>query len=73
VFIMLDAKWTPETGRERDDFCDIRIWSGDCEHTTNLYSGDKYLCDVCGTIPELEHEVRPAALPYVSGDYDCLS
>ena len=44
---MLDTKWTDKSGRERDDFCDIRVWSGDCEHTTSLYSGDKYLCDVC--------------------------
>jgi hypothetical protein len=73
VFIMLDTNLTFETGRERDVFCDIRIWSGDCEHTTNLYSGDKYLCDVCESIPVLEHEVRPAALSYVSGDYDNLS
>ena len=70
---MLDAKWTDKSGRERDDFCDIRVWSGDCEHTTSLYSGDKYLCDVCGSIPGLEHEVIPAALPYVSGDYNRLS
>ena len=71
--LMLDTKWTNEAGRERDDFCDIKIWSGDCEHTASLNSGDKYLCDVCETIPGLEHEVRPAALPYVSGDYDTLS
>jgi hypothetical protein len=70
---MAESKVTTATGRERDDFCDIRVWSGDCEHTTSLYSGDKYLCDVCKTIPELEHEVRPAAFPYVSGDYDRLS
>jgi len=70
---MLDKKTIIEAGRERDDFCDIRVWSGDCEHTTSLYSGDKYLCDVCETVPGLEHEVRHAALPYVSGDYDRLS
>jgi hypothetical protein len=70
---MLDTLRTFEAGRERDDFCDIRVWSGDCEHTTSLYSGDKYLCDVCETIPELEHEVHPAAMSYVSGDYDNLS
>jgi hypothetical protein len=70
---MLDTKWMFEAGRERDDFCDVRVWSGDCEHTTSLYSGDKYLCDICETIPGLEHEVIPAALPYVSGDYNRLS
>jgi hypothetical protein len=70
---MLDTKLASEVTRERDDFCDIRVWSTECEHTTNLFSGDKYLCDVCGTIPGLEHEVIPAALPYVSGDYARLS
>ena len=70
---MLDTKVTCETGTERDDSCDIRVWSGDCEHTTSLYSGDKYLCDICQTIPGLEHQVIPAALPYVSGDYHSLS
>ena len=70
---MLDARLTSEGVRERDDFCDVRVWSGDCEHTTSLYGGDKYLCDVCETIPGLEHEVKPAALSYVSGDYTRLS
>ena len=70
---MLDTKLTSEVNRERDDLCDIRVWSGDCEHTTTLYSGDKYLCDVCETIPELDHEVRHAAMPYISGDYDRLN
>jgi hypothetical protein len=70
---MLDRKITSDVKRERDDLCDVRVWSGDCEHTTSLYSGDKYLCDICGTISELEHEVRPAPLSYVSGDYHNLS
>jgi hypothetical protein len=73
VFIMLDTFLTLDGGRERDDSCDTRVWSGECEHTTSLSSGDKYLCDVCETIPGLDHEVRPAAMPYVSGDYDRLS
>jgi len=70
---MLDTGLSTGYRRERDDFCDIRIWSGDCEHSESLNSGDKYLCDVCDTIKDLNHEVRHAALPYVSGDYDCLS
>lgn len=70
---MLDTKWASETGGEREDSCDVRIWSGDCEHTRYRDSSDKYLCDVCETIPELEHEVHRAALPYVSGDYERLS
>ena len=70
---MLDAKVTSATGIKRDDSCDVRIWSKDCEHTTFKDSGDKYLCDICETIPVLDHEVRRAALPYVSGNYDNLS
>jgi hypothetical protein len=70
---MPDTKQTSEVTRERDDLCDIRVWSGDCEHTTSLYGGDRYLCDVCESIKGLEHEVRPAALPYVSGDYQSMS
>ncbi|MDA8430826.1 MAG: hypothetical protein M0T70_16350 [Geobacteraceae bacterium] len=70
---MLDTTLKPGVTRDRDDFCDVRIWSGDCKHSTYQYSGDEYLCDVCGSVPGLDHEVRPAALPYVSGDYDSLS
>lgn len=60
-------------GNERDDFCDIRVWSGDCEHTSSPSVGEKYLCEMCGTVPKLDHEVRPSTLCYVSGDYDKLS
>lgn len=70
---MLDAKVTSRAGTKRDGGCDIRVWSKDCEHTVFQGSGDKYLCDVCETIPKLDHEVRRAAMPYVSGDYDNLS
>ncbi|MBW4056839.1 MAG: hypothetical protein HIU83_15865 [Proteobacteria bacterium] len=66
---MLDTK----VNRESNESCDVRVWSGDCEHTTSLDSGDKYLCEICKAIPKLDHEVRPAAMPYVSGDYDNLS
>ncbi|HXE97124.1 MAG TPA: hypothetical protein VN642_11995 [Dongiaceae bacterium] len=68
---MLDTNFS-ETAGERDDFCDVRIWSGDCKHSTYQYIGDKYLCDVCETIPGLDHETRPSIMPYVSGDYDNL-
>lgn len=64
---------THRVGGERDDLCDIRVWSGECEHTSNVNSGDKYLCEICGTVPKLDHEVKPSALCYVSGDYDKLS
>lgn len=70
---MLAEKGISKAGRERDGSCDVRIWSKDCEHATYLNDGEKYLCDVCETIPGLNHEVRRAAMPYVSGDYDNLS
>lgn len=69
---MLGTTVTSDVRRERDDFCDIRIWSGDCEHATSEDMGDKYRCDICESIPELDHEVKRATLPYVSGDYDKL-
>lgn len=70
---MLADKTASEFGPVRDDSCDVKIWSGACEHTTFKDSGDRYLCDICETIPALNHEVRRAAMPYVSGDYDNLS
>ena len=70
---MLAVKEISAAGRGNDGGCDVRIWSKECEHTAFKESGDKYLCDVCATIPVLDHEVRRAAMPYVSGDYDNLS
>lgn len=70
---MLESKGTFEVSRENSGNCDSRIWSGDCKHTAYQYIGDKYLCDVCGTIPGLDHEVHRAAMPYVSGEYKVLS
>ena len=70
---MLDIKLTAEVKRERDNRCDVRVWSEECKHPASLDSGDKYLCDFCKTIPGLDHEVCPAPLSYVSGDYDKLS
>jgi hypothetical protein len=57
---------------ERDS-CHVRVWSGECEHTTYESLGDKYRCNFCEAVFELNHEVRPAAMPYVSGDYSTLS
>ena len=69
---MLKAKTISEAGK-RDGSCDVRIWSKECEHENFKDISDKYLCNVCETIPVLNHEVRRAAMPYVSGDYDNLS
>lgn len=57
-----------ESSEER---CDIRTWSGTCQNDSTDRS-DKYLCTSCGTIPNLDHEVRHEAFPHVSGDEDNL-
>ena len=54
------------------DRCDIRIWSGTCEHETYSNSGERYLCVTCGTIPDLDHEVRHEIFPHIKGDSDFL-
>ena len=55
-----------------EDRCDIRIWSAECKHSDYATKGDKYLCDSCGKIPNLNHEMRHETFPYVSGDADFL-
>ena len=50
--------------------CDIKTWSGECEHTPG---SSKYLCATCGTIVDLNHEMRHDTFPYMSGDTDNLS
>ncbi len=59
-----------ESPQER---CDVKVWSGECRHEYSLTSGEKYLCTLCGTIRNLDHEVRHETFPYVSGDTDNLS
>ena len=54
------------------DRCDIKIWSGDCRHTSYQSDGEKYLCTSCGTLSHLDHEVVHQFFPYVCGDYDSL-
>lgn len=53
--------------------CDTKVWSGACERSDYANSGDKYLCVACGTLNNLDHEVRHEVFPLVSGDYDNLS
>lgn len=53
--------------------CDTKVWSGACEKNDYVDSSDKYLCVACGTIKNLDHEVRHEVFPLVSGDYDNLS
>jgi hypothetical protein len=50
--------------------CDIRVWSGACEHGADDDSPETYLCQFCATIPGLDHEVRHELFPHVSGDYE---
>lgn len=57
----------------RTERCDIKVWSGTCEHRSESDSGEKYLCEVCGTIAKLDHEVRREGFVHVSGDPDMLS
>jgi len=56
--------------RER---CDIKVWSGACEHKTYSTLGDKYLCDSCGTIATMDHEVSHAGFVHIRGDDDSVS
>ncbi len=52
-----------------EEHCDTKIWSGECRHE----GANEYLCTACGTIVNLDHEVRHEVFPYVSGDKDILS
>lgn len=52
--------------------CDSRTWSGDCLRTDYTDSGTRYLCDVCGKIAVLDHEVHHEVFPHVSGDAEKL-
>ena len=52
----------------REDRCDIRVWSGECNHDSLSSSGEKYMCDICREIPNLNHEVRHEGFPHIMGD-----
>ncbi len=70
---MLENRESVVAGKIIDETCDIRIWSGSCEHPQSDSNGDKYLCDYCVKIGGIDHVVERAAMPYVSGDYSKLS
>lgn len=53
--------------------CDVKVWSGVCEHSSYSSLGDKYLCDSCGTISKLDHEVNRDGFVHVSGDEHTMS
>lgn len=52
--------------------CDIRVWCKECQRNEYTTSGDKYLCNSCGKILELNHEVHHEVFPHVVGDKDKL-
>lgn len=53
----------------KGDGCDIKVWSGTCDRGPDNDTREKYLCPLCETLPELDHEVRHEMYPHVSGDY----
>jgi len=55
------------------DGCDTKVWSRSCPHPTATVAGEKYLCDVCGIIVGMDHEIRHEGFPHLSGDYTKLS
>jgi hypothetical protein len=64
------AKRDEFTREETDGRCDIKVWSGSCDHGPETKEPGKYLCSLCETLPGLDHEVRHEIFPHVSGDYD---
>ncbi len=60
---------TEEKGMESpQERCDIKVWSGQCGDSGE----NKYLCNVCGSIHDLNHEMHHEGFPHVSGDSDNL-
>ena len=59
-------------GKKPLERCDTKVWSGDCRHDDYTTSGDKYLCVTCGTIRNLDHEVKHESFPHIVGDEDNL-
>jgi hypothetical protein len=70
--VMLGTSKTT-TGSPSTERCDIKTWSGGCGHDSYTAIGEKFRCDLCGTIADLNHEVKHDTFPYTSGDYDNLS
>ncbi|SNB47356.1 hypothetical protein [Geobacter sp. DSM 9736] len=53
--------------------CDTRIWCEECKRSDYTDSGDKYLCNGCGKIINLDHEVHHEIFPHISGDTENMS
>lgn len=52
--------------------CDVRVWSGACEHDVSADMSGKYLCDACGKISRLDHEVSHEGFFHMKGDDSLL-
>jgi hypothetical protein len=48
--------------------CDVKVWSPSCVHTTYTQQGDKYLCDSCGKIKDLNHEIGHDMFPHLKAE-----
>jgi len=53
--------------------CDVKVWSGACEHASYGDLSEKYLCDACGTIASVDHEVSREGFVHIKGDDDSVS
>lgn len=63
----------PGNTRPPHEGCDVRVWSGACMKSAYTNPSDKYLCDTCGEIPHLQHEIHHEHFPHLSGETDNLS
>lgn len=63
-----------KTGVETDRHdCDIRVWCPSCRRSSYTKLEEKYLCETCGKIMELKHEMHHEHFPHLSGDEDEMS
>lgn len=70
---MLKTMTNPAGSIGKEERCDIHVWSGACDHGDASKDGERYLCDICGSLAETDHEVKHDIGSYVSGDYKNLS
>lgn len=69
---MADDKGKSGVEMDRHE-CDIRVWCPSCKRNAYTKNGDKYLCDSCGKVMGLEHEMHHEHFPHLSGDEDKMS
>lgn len=55
-----------------DEKCDIKVWADSCQQEEFTSKSDKYLCDSCGQIKVLDHEMHHEHFPHMSGDKDTM-